>query len=85
MLGNAAQYVGNAVSYTRSLPTPGFNLQGVKNKEIEVVSIKNDECMKLKGKSHCLSAKDPTIVPNNMEDPKPAMKSCPISPFPYPY
>lgn len=32
--------------------------------------------------SHCLSARDPTIVPNNMEEPKPAIKSCPISPLP---
>lgn len=40
---------------------------------------------KLRGKTHCLSARDPTIVPNNMEDPKPAIKSCPISPFPKPY
>jgi hypothetical protein len=38
-----------------------------------------------KNATHCLSARDPTIVPNNMDDPNPAMKSCPISPFPYPY
>lgn len=39
----------------------------------------------LKVISHCLSARDPTIVPNSMEEPKPAIKSCPISPFLYPY
>lgn len=36
-------------------------------------------------KAYCLSARDPTIVPNSMEDPNPAINSCPISPFPYPY
>ena len=29
--------------------------------------------------THCLSASDPTMVPKIMEDPKPAMKSRPMS------
>ncbi len=31
--------------------------------------------------THYLSAKDPTIVPNSIEDPNPAMKSLPMSPL----
>jgi hypothetical protein len=31
--------------------------------------------------THCLSAREPTIVPNTMELPKPAMKSLPMSPL----
>ena len=34
--------------------------------------------------TYCLSAREPTMVPNTIDDPNPAMKSRPISPLSYP-
>lgn len=83
MFGDATQYVSNTISDARPLSTPKLNTLSVRTLPMSK-KYKNAKT-KFRGKSHCLSARDPTIVPNNIEEPKPAMKRCPISPFPNPY
>lgn len=81
MLGDAAQYVGNTVRHTRPLTTPDTKQNHTIIQEVRFLFLLQHGVASEREKVYCLSARDPTIVPNNIEEPKPAMKSCPISPL----
>ena len=77
MLGDATQNVCNTISNASPLSTSeveNMNASIIEKRfpSINLVTLTNFGGTK---KTHCLSAREPTIVPNNMEDPKPAMKS----------
>lgn len=77
MLGDATQNVCNTISNASPLSSSEFknmNASIIKNRFLSINLVTSTN-FGGKKKTHCLSAREPTIVPNNMEDPKPAMKS----------